>query len=160
MLGMRSPAETVAEVVDPTGSLVTLVELAAEGFGDGPYVTTLKDAADVLAARLGDRVTLDDLGRRCVSREVARGLFSEREEQALRWRELQARLDAEAAEEAARNRPWAGIPAGSFPDDVSPAAAMMQADRDAQPRRQSPLEHALENSGVIEYHPINETAPS
>jgi hypothetical protein len=73
---------------------------------------------------------------------------------------VRERLDAEQAEQAARNRPWAGIPAGSFPDDVSPAAAMMQADRDAQPRRQSPLEHALGNSGQIEYHPINETAPS
>jgi hypothetical protein len=155
MLGMRSPAESVAmatPVEDP--ALVTLVELAGEGFGDGPYVKTLKDAADVLAARLGDRVTLDDLGRRVVPRQVARGLFAEREEQALRWREMQARLDAEAAEQAARNRPWAGIPAGSYPDDVLPASAMLQAAADARPRRQSPLEHALENSGQIEYHPV------
>jgi hypothetical protein len=155
MFTVRSPAETVAEVVDPTGRLVTLVELAAEGFGDGPYVTTLKDAADVLAARLGDRVTLDDLGRRCVSREVARGLFSEREEQALRWRELQARLDAEAAEEAARNPVWGGVPAGPDSEGATAVARMLAAAKDARPRRQSPLEHALENSGVIEYHPVD-----
>jgi hypothetical protein len=69
---------------------------------------------------------------------------------------MQARLDAEAAEQAARNRPWAGIPAGSYPDDVLPASAMLQAAADARPRRQSPLVHALANEGVIEYHPVEQ----
>ena len=158
MFTVRSPAETVAEVVDPTGRLVTLVELAAEGFGDGPYVTTLKDAADVLAARLGDRVTLDDLGRRCVSRETARGLFAEREEQARRWRELQARLDAEAAEAAARNPVWAGIAADKVPAGATAVEAMLMAGAaaDTRPRRQSVLEHALENSGQLEYRPVEQ----
>jgi hypothetical protein len=157
MLGMRVPAETVAEVVDPTDRLVTLVELAGEGFGDGPYVKTLKDAADVLAARLGDRVTLDDLGRRCVSRETARGLFSERDEQSLRWRELQARLDAEAAEAAAANPVWPGIPAGQDADGATAVARMLAAARDSLPRRQSVLEHALQDrDGAIEYFPIEQ----
>ena len=114
MFTVRSPAETVAEVVDPTGRLVTLVELAAEGFGDGPYVTTLKDAADVLAARLGDRVTLDDLGRRCVSREVARRLFAERAALEARQREVQERCDAEFASDLrilSARRAWPGVKA-------------------------------------------------
>jgi hypothetical protein len=34
---------------------------------------------------------------------------------------------------------------------------MMQADKDAQPRRQSVLEHALaDRDGAIEYHPIEQ----
>ena len=157
MFTVRSPAETVAEVVDPTDRLVTLVDLAAEGLGDGAYVTTLKGAADVLAARLGDRVTLDDLGRRCVSRETARGLFAEREEQALKWRELQARLDAEAADAAAANPVWPGIPAGPGSDGATAVARMLAAARDSLPKRQSVLEHALpDRDGAIEYFPIEQ----
>jgi hypothetical protein len=111
----------------------------------------------VLAARLGDRVTLDDLGRRVVPRQVARGLFAEREEQARRWRELQARLDVEAAEAAARNPVWGGIPAGQIPDGVAPALAMLTAAKDALAKRQSVLEHALQDrDGAIEYFPIEQ----
>jgi hypothetical protein len=158
MLTVRKPAGSADDVVrvDPT-DLVPLSALTAEGFGwDGPFVANPRDAIAALAARLDGEVLSDDLGRRCVSREVARGLFSEREEQALRWREMQARLDAEAAEQAARNPVWAGVPAGSYPDDVLPASAMLQAAADARPRRQSPLEHALANEGVIEYHPVGQ----
>ena len=158
MLGVRSLAETVGEVapVDPT-DLVPLAELAVEGFGWGPYVATPRDAIDVLAGRFAGEVVLDDLGRRCVSRETARRLFTEREEGERRQREALARRDAELAEQAARNPVWTGIPAGWIPDGVSPAAAMMQADKDAQPRRQSVLEHALaDRDGAIEYHPIEQ----
>ena len=90
-------------------------------------------------------------------REVARGLFAEREEQALRWREMQARLDAEAAEAAVRNPVWPGIPAGQIPDGVAPALAMLTAAKDAHPKRQSVLEHALQDrDGAIEYFPIEQ----
>jgi hypothetical protein len=157
MLTVRQPAGTGDDVapVAPT-DLVPLAELAGEGFGydGGPYVRTPRDAVDALAAQLDGEVVSDDLGRRCVSREVARGLFAEREEQALRWSEMQARLDVEAAEVAARNPVWGGIPSGAIPDGVTPAAAILQAAKDAGPRRQSVLEHALANEGVIEYHPV------
>ena len=159
MFTVRKPAETADEgaVVGPT-DLVPLAELAAEGFGwDGPFVANPRDAIAMLAARLDGEVLSDDLGRRCVSREVARDLFSEREEQALRWREMQARLDAEAAEAAARNPVWGGIPAGQIPDGVAPALAMLTAAKDAGPRRQSVLEHALQDrDGAIEYFPIEQ----
>lgn len=48
---------------------ITLAELFIEGFA--PTI-------DDLAARLGGSVYLDDIGRRCVDRDVARGLFTER----------------------------------------------------------------------------------
>jgi hypothetical protein len=60
---------------------------------------------------------------------------------------VQERLDAQYAEQAASHPVWAGIPADRIPDGVSPATAMLAAAKDAQPRRKSVLEHALDNSG-------------
>jgi hypothetical protein len=100
----------------------------------------------------------DDLGRRCVSRETARRLFAERAELEVRQREARERQDAAFVELAAANRPWAGLPVGSDYDGVSAASLMLAAAKDARPRRQSVLDHALANEGVIEYHPV-EQAP-
>jgi hypothetical protein len=138
-------------VATPT-HLVTLAELAGEGFGyDSPNVPTPRDSVGSLATRLNGDVVRDDPGRRCVTRETARRLFDERNQAERRQREAQERRDAEFAEEAAANRPWAGIPAEWIPDGVAPASAMLQAAKDAQPRRRSVLEHALANDGAIEY---------
>jgi hypothetical protein len=158
---VRSPAETVVEVAptDPTDP-VTLDELASEGFGwDSPLVTTPRDAIAVLAARVADEIMSDDLGRRCVTRETARRLFAERADAERRHREALARLDAELVEQAAANPIGAGVPAGAIPDGITPAAAMLQTAKDAQPRRQAVLEHALANDGTIEFHPIGPVQP-
>lgn len=122
----------------------------------GDNARTPRDAIAALAAQLDGEVVLDDLGRRCVTREVARRLFSERAAAEVRLREARERLDAQFIEQAAANPVWAGIPAGTIPDGVSPAAAMLVAAKAAQPRRQSVLEHALANDGAIEYHPIEQ----
>jgi antitoxin component of MazEF toxin-antitoxin module len=153
---VRRAADTVGEAtpVDPA-ELVPLAELVVEGFGWGnPYLTTPRDVVDALAHQLGDDVVIDDLGRRCVTRETARRLFTEREAQERRVRQVQADNEARAAEQAAANVPR-GIPASQIPDGVAPAAAMLQAARDAQPRRQSVLEAALANDGSYTYHPIS-----
>jgi hypothetical protein len=149
-------AETVDEgtAVDPA-DLVTLAELCAEGFGwDGAYVATPRDAIDSLAKRLDGEVVLDDIGRRCVTRSTARGLFTERDEAERRRCEVEQRRQAEAVEQAARNRPWAGVSAASVPDGVSAATVMLAAAKDAGPRRQSVLDHALANEGQVEFHPV------
>jgi hypothetical protein len=113
------------------------------------------DALDALAAQLEGEVVLVDLGRRCVSREAARRLFTERAESDRRQREVQERREAELAEQDAANRPWAGIPADRIPDGVAPALAMLTAARDAQPRRQSVLQHALaDRDGQAEFHSL------
>jgi len=94
---------------DPA-DLVPLAELAAEGFGHGsPYVKTPKDAIDVLAHQLDGAVTLDDLGRRCVTRDTARQLFTDRAEAEQRQREARERHQAEAAAKP-RHHPR-GVPA-------------------------------------------------
>jgi hypothetical protein len=51
---------------------------------------------------------LDDLGRHCVTRSTACGLFTERAAAERRRQEAQERHEAELAEQAATNRPWAG----------------------------------------------------
>jgi uncharacterized membrane protein YqiK len=148
--------EAVAETapIDPA-ELVPVAQLSVEGFGYGhPLVVTPRDAVDALAAQLDGEVVLDDLGRRCVSRETARRLFSERAEAERRQREAQQRREAELAEQAANNRPRGGVPADQIPDGVLPAAAMLQAAKDAEPKRRTVLEEALANDDAVTYHRI------
>jgi hypothetical protein len=143
--------------IDPA-DLVPLAELAAEGLGYGsPYVTTPREAIDALAVHLGDRVILDDLGRRCIGRDMARELFAERAEAEQRQREVQQRNETQLAELVANNVPRRGVPADQIPDGVLPAQAMLQAARDAEPRRQSVLEEALANrDGSLTLHRIRD----
>jgi hypothetical protein len=157
MLGVRSLAETVGEVapVDPT-DLVPLAELAVEGFGWGPYVATPRDAIDVLAGRFAGEVVSDDVGRRCVSRETARRLFAQRGQAEAKAREAWERREVELVEQAAANPVWPGIPAGPDSEGATAVARMLAAAKDARPRRQSVLDHALANEGVIEYHPVEQ----
>ena len=150
-------SEDVEDAPVEVAELVSLSELCGEGFGydGGPYVRTPRDAVDALAAQLDGEVVSDDLGRRCVSREVARRLFADRAAAEVRWREAQERQDAEFAERAAANRPWAGLPVGSDWDGVSAASLMLAAAKDAQPRRRSVLEHALaDRHGQMEFHSL------
>ncbi len=103
---------TTCDVTD-SSELVPLAALVGEGFADDlPYVRSARDAVDALADQLGDGVVLDDLGRRCISRHVARELFDARVEADQRQREAQQRRDAEAVELAARTRPRGGVPVG------------------------------------------------
>ena len=145
-----------ADPADPAG-LVTLAELVIEGFGwDNAFTTTSREAVAVLARELGDEVVTDDIGRRCVPRVVARRLFAERAEVERRRQEARERHEAKTAELAAKNRPRGGVPADRTPDGVFPAAAMLQAAKDAAPRRRTPLEEALDNDGSLTYHPIRD----
>ena len=91
--------------------------------------------------------------------ETARRLFAERDQADRRRREAQERMDADIAAQAAANPVWTGLPAGWIPDGVAPAAAMLQAAKDADPRRQSVLEHAPANDDAFEFHPIGPVQP-
>jgi len=137
---------------DPA-DLVTLAELAAEGFGwDGPFVASPKDAVDVLAAQLGDEVTVDDIGRRCVSRDVARRLLAERAAAEQRRREVLQR-------NAATSQPppvHGGTPASEVPDGMTAAEYMMANDPDRDMgRRRSVLEDALAGGGPV-FHSLRD----
>jgi hypothetical protein len=56
-------------------------------------------------------------------------------------------------EELRRAQLRGGVSADMVPAGVLPATAMLQAVRDAQPRRRTPLEEALGGGGLV-YHPI------
>jgi hypothetical protein len=91
------PDETVGEVapVDPP-TWSRWPHWRPKGFGyDSPYVRTPRGAVDGLAAQLGGEVVLDDLGRRCVSRDMARRLFAERVAAEAWRRAVVARQEAE-----------------------------------------------------------------
>jgi hypothetical protein len=110
-----------------------------------------------LAAR-GIEVTLDDIGRMAVARVDARQLLTERREreaEQARRRKLQE-AQAVADDQIRRSQIWGGIPADHLPPGVAPAAVMLQNDRDAQPKRQSVLEHALGNSGELTFHSLSD----
>jgi hypothetical protein len=107
-----------------------------------------------LAAR-DIEVTLDDIGRMSVARVDARRLLTEkreREAEQARRRKL-AEARAVADDQLRRVQIWGGAPAV---DGVSAAALMLQANRDAQPKRQSVLQHALANTGEPVFHPITQ----
>jgi len=103
---MRARGTQDVTPVDQDG-LVTLAELAAEGFGpwDSPYTKGPRDVIEALARQLDGVVVLDDIGRRCVTRETARALFAGRAEAERREREAQERREAELHEQAANNPP-------------------------------------------------------
>jgi hypothetical protein len=89
-----------------------------------------------LAAR-GVEVTLDDIGRMSIARVDARRLLTEkreREAEQARRRKL-AEAQAVADDQIRRAQIWQGVPADHMPPGVAPAAVMMQASRDAQPKR-------------------------
>ena len=60
------------------------------------------------------------------------------------------------ADQLRRSQIYAGIPAAAMPGDVLPAAAMLAAVQDAQPRRVTPLQEALAGKSLT-FHPIRST---
>ena len=96
----------------------------------------------------------DDLGRPAIARVDARQLFAEQRKAEARRRELLARADEAAIEYDRQRRAqiWKGVAATELPVGVSAGDAMIAAARQAQPKRQSPLQHALSNSGGMAYH--------
>ena len=81
-------------------------------------------------------------------------MFTERAEAERRQREVQDRNEAQLHATATANVPRRGVPADRLPPDVLPAAAMLQAARDNEPRRRSVLEEALDNDGSLTYHSL------
>jgi hypothetical protein len=104
----------------------------------------------------GIEVTVDDVGRPAISRADARQLFDEHREAEDRKREVVERQEQRAIEQdrAFRAQLWGGVPADHLPVGATPASVMLAAAKDSLPRRQTPLQHALANSGELTYHPL------
>jgi hypothetical protein len=96
----------------------------------------------------------DDLGRPAIARVDARQLLAEqRKAEAERARHLAAAERAAIEQDRVRfAQIWKGVAATELPVGVGAGDAMLAAARQAQPKRQSPLEVALSNSPDMSYH--------
>ena|SRR5215217_6602119 len=147
----RSPA---VEEVAPTGDtlsddLIPLSHLALD------LAVPAAGWADFLGRRAITFVP-DDLGRDCVRRQDARRLLDEQRADVLRRRAVARQQEQEAveADRVRRASIWKGLPADQLPVGVNPSTVMLQAAKDARPKRRTPLEEALSNSGTLTYHPL------
>ena len=142
------PAPVEVEPVDLIPLSVLELDLSAPTTGWEPF----------LAVR-GIGIVSDDVGRDAVSRDDARTLLAEKREGERRAREAAAAAERQAveADRVRRASIWGGIPAIDLPPDVSAASAMFAADKAAQPKRVSVLQHALSNSEGLVFHPIRTT---
>jgi hypothetical protein len=96
----------------------------------------------------------DHIGRDAISSHDAQALLHEQranELRAMKLRQLQEQLAVEA-DELRRSQIWKGVSADAMPSGVAPASVMLQLDKDSQPRRTTPLEEALSNTGSLTYH--------
>jgi hypothetical protein len=147
------PAAEITETADDAVASADLIPLSvlALDFGGVP--------AEGWPAFLGRRAIAfvpDDIGRDSIRRSDAQMLLHEQRASQLRAAKLRQLAEAEAveADQLRRAQIWQGVPADHMPPGVPPAAAMLQTARDAQPKRTTPLEEALSNSGTLTYHPM------
>jgi hypothetical protein len=99
----------------------------------------------------------DDLGRDSIPRQAARRLLDERREQELKQAALRRLAEQQAVEadqafraSLPRGAAWYDIPAG-----VHPATAMLQAAKDAEPRRTpSQVEWMFGEVDTMVYHEL------
>jgi hypothetical protein len=108
----------------------------------------------------GIEVVADDIGRDAISRDDVRLLITEQREAEARHAAKREAVEREAIaqDQARRAQIWQGVPADRLPIGVAPAAVMLQASRDAQPRRTTPLQEALQNSGELTFHSLQAAA--
>lgn len=98
---------------------VPISELRCEGFSDAEIESFVRDR--------GVEIIPDDLGRRCVDRDVARALISERARvNAIREAQTEARAARYAEQDATRQRAWLARRAA-----IDAAASMVSADAGA-----------------------------
>ena len=102
--------------------------------------------------RRGIPIETDDIGRECISRADARELILERRESEARARAAAERNDA-AIEARRLAQLIPGTPWHEIPEGVTAAEMWAQREKDARPRRESVLDHALSGGGII-LHPL------
>jgi hypothetical protein len=111
----------------------------------------------VWLAERGIAVVFDDIGRPAISRSDARRLLDAQRQAEIRRQDLLARQEAAAVEQDRAFR--ASLPRGAawyeVPDGVHPATAMLQAAKDAQPRRTpSQVEWMFGEADTMVYHEL------
>ena len=118
------------------------------------------DPGEEWATFLGRRaiaIIPDSLGRDSIGHDAARRLLDDRRADELRQRKLAAlrQEQEEEADKLRRAQIWTGLSADAIPVGVHPATAMLQASKDAQPRRTTPLEEAF-SGNTLTFHSYGE----
>jgi hypothetical protein len=147
-MGSRKVAE-----VSASAPLVRIAEVLAEVSGDG-NPDAFHAEAERLAESMRGQVTRDWRGHPCLGWvDAERLLLRMRRDRAQLHAEIEERLvEADAARRAAIPR---GIPVDAVPTGMTAAQLMMASDPFPAKRRQSVLEHSLENpAGSIIYTPL------
>jgi hypothetical protein len=120
------------------------LDLPAPGSGWDAYLTGR-----------GIQIVLDHIGRSAISSADARQLFDEQREVEARRRDVAARQEQQAIEADRRFR--AALPKGlhwsEIPVGVSAAEMWAAAEKDAKPKRRTPLEDAFAGEGMV-FHSI------
>ncbi len=139
--------------VAPSDDLVPLVvlelSLGEPGLGGWPLE----------CARRGITIVEDDIGRPSVTRSDAKRLIAEKRADEARQAQLRAAAEKRAIEQdqAFRAQLGRGIPASAIPAGMTYAAALMEAELDAQayrPSRASMAEDLFDNSGTMTFHSL------
>lgn len=143
-----------AEPLDPA-AWIPLSELALEGFG---HADTVDVRIRNLRHDLSEDLLLDDIGRACVPRSVARQMFADR---AQAVRDADAQRAAERAEAKARGNPLRDrIRALQARETLGDPLADMKQDEIAGDWEKAAAKRAemtqSEQTGRLQYHPIRE----
>lgn len=152
-----------SEPLDPA-AWVPLSSLAVEGFGASRIDDTIEARTRRLARQLAAEVLLDDIGRACVPRAVAREMFAERAERDQRQREQKTRLSEElkaqqdhrqAQLKALQDRQARMPDLGDLPLHQAALASMTADDYNARVEKHSSHMDDMMRGGLT-YHDINE----
>ena len=146
----RTPDTEPSHDVTVPSDLIPLSQLALDV--DPPSV-----GWDAYLTGRGIPIVLDHIGRSAVSSADAGQLLIERREDEARRREVAARQEQAAIE---RDRVFrAALPTGlhwtDIPVGASAAEVWAQQEKDAKPKRRTPLEDALAGDGMI-YRPLRD----
>jgi hypothetical protein len=140
-------AEPAHGVVVPEGDVIALSVLQLD-------LPQPPEGWPAFLGRRGVAIVPDSLGRDAIGHDAARRLLDERRADELRRARRLAVAEAEAveADRVKFAQIWRGVSADAIPVGVQPATAMLQAAKDAQPKRSTPLEEAFSNSPGMAYH--------
>jgi hypothetical protein len=135
MFNKATGAEPAPDVEAPSEELIPVSHLALD----------LREVNPGYLNAHGIEVVDDGIGRPSIHRHDARRLLIEQRENEVRMAEHRAAAEKAAveADQQRRAQLWGGIPSDYLPPGVAPAAVMLQAVRDTQPKRMSPLQEAL-----------------
>ena len=100
-------------------------------------------------------VVSDDIGRLSVGRADAKQLLDEHREREAQLAQHFAEIEQRTVEADRLKfaQIWKGVSVDRMPSDAAPASVMLQAAKDAEPKRSTPLEEAFSNSQGMTYRP-------